>query len=68
MILIDFIDMKKREHTAQVAEALRACLREDPVKADFVDFTKLGLAELTRKRKRHGHWWSNSGKRMHDNL
>ena len=51
MILIDFIDMKKREHTAQVAEALRACLREDPVKADFVDFTKLGLAELTRKKE-----------------
>lgn len=51
IILIDFIDMKKQAHTAQVAEALRGCLKEDPVKADFVDFTKLGLAELTRKKE-----------------
>lgn len=50
ILLIDFIDMKDPDHTRELASYLRECLKTDPVKADFVDFTKLGLAEITRKK------------------
>lgn len=50
MILVDFINMKDREHTKKLAEALRQETRKDQVTTRFVDLTKLGLAELTRKK------------------
>ena len=52
IILIDFIDMKDPDHITELISILKTHLRQDPVKTDFVDFTKLGLAEITRKKVR----------------
>ncbi len=52
IILIDFIDMALEESRQKLIRTLKDALREDPVKADFVDITKLGLAEITRKKVR----------------
>lgn len=51
IILIDFIDMKKREHNLKLLEFLRAKLAEDQTKTVLVDMTKLGLVEITRMKK-----------------
>lgn len=51
IILVDFIDMKKKENIDALTKHLRKLLAEDPVKAVFVDFTKLGIAEITRARQ-----------------
>ena len=52
IILIDFIDMALEESRQKLIRTLKDALREDPVKADFVGITKLGLAEITRKKVR----------------
>lgn len=52
IILVDFIDMKDREHIDALIAKLRECLKRDPVKATYVDYTKLGLVEITRARNR----------------
>jgi len=49
MILIDFINMNP-EHTEELANILRTLCAKDPVPTSFVDFTELGIAELTRKK------------------
>lgn len=51
IILIDFIDMKKREHNLKLLEFLREKLAEDQTKTVLVDMTKLGLVEITRMKK-----------------
>lgn len=50
MILIDFISMEKKESIDRLISILIEELKKDPVKADFVDITKLGIIELTRKK------------------
>ncbi|MBP3476503.1 MAG: ribonuclease E/G [Lachnospiraceae bacterium] len=50
MILVDFINMKKKEHETQLIEYMRSLLKKDTVKANVVDMTGLGLLELTRKK------------------
>ncbi len=50
MILIDFISMEKKESIDRLISVLIEELKKDPVKADFVDITKLGIIELTRKK------------------
>lgn len=50
MILIDFINMKQKEHELQLMEYMRKLLRQDPVTANVVDMTGLGLMELTRRK------------------
>jgi ribonuclease G len=50
MILIDFINMKKKEQEEQVIEYMRSLLRKDTVRAGVVDMTGLGLLELTRQK------------------
>ncbi|MCD7725965.1 MAG: ribonuclease E/G [Clostridiales bacterium] len=50
MILVDFINMERREHEAQLVEYMRSLLKKDAVKAHVVDMTGLGLLELTRKK------------------
>lgn len=50
MVLIDFINMKDREHIKKLLSALKEETAKDSVTTCFVDFTKLGLAELTRKK------------------
>ena len=50
IIIIDFINMKKDKDVEELESCLKDKLKEDPIECDFVDFTKLGLAELTRKK------------------
>ena len=51
IIIVDFIDMRSDENRDRLISRMRELLKEDPVKAMYVDFTKLGLMELTRKKQ-----------------
>lgn len=51
MIMIDFINMDSKKDYKELEIVIKSKLLLDPVKADFVDFTKLGIAELTRAKK-----------------
>ena len=50
IIIVDFINLKSKEAEALLVKEFRAALKNDPVKTDIVDITKLGLVELTRKK------------------
>lgn len=50
MIIIDFINLKSKEQKNALIHVLREELKNDPVPAKFIDITKLGLVELTRKK------------------
>lgn len=50
IIMIDFINMKSCEDIYKIRDVLVSELSNDPVPAKFVDITKLGLIELTRKK------------------
>ncbi len=50
MILVDFINMKDREHEKELMEALKREAAKDSVTTRFIDLTRLGLAEITRKK------------------
>ena len=50
-ILIDFAGLKPAAR-AKLAEPLRAALTNDPLRPDFLGFSHLGLAEITRRRIR----------------
>lgn len=50
MILIDFINMKSKEHMDELVAVLKEQLKKDHVPCNFLDVTKLGLVELTRKK------------------
>ncbi len=52
MILVDFINMNDPEHVERLLDALRDLVKKDPVKANVIDMTALGLVEITRKKKR----------------
>ena len=51
IIVVDFIDMRRKDHIRQVTEKLEEELNKDRVPADFIDMTALGLVEITRKRE-----------------
>jgi len=51
MIIIDFIDMGQDQNRAAVMEALVQAVKSDRSKTIVVGWTKLGLLEMTRKRK-----------------
>lgn len=51
MIIVDFIDMSKEENRAAITEALTQAVRSDRSKTIIAGWTKLGLLEMTRKRK-----------------
>ncbi|MBD5458840.1 MAG: ribonuclease E/G [Lachnospiraceae bacterium] len=51
MILVDFINMQKKEHNERLTESMKALLAKDSVPAYVVDITGLGLMEITRKKK-----------------
>lgn len=50
MIIIDFINMKSKKQMQEVTDVLKEALKNDPIPADFIDVTKLGLVEVTRKK------------------
>ncbi|MBQ4452940.1 MAG: ribonuclease E/G [Clostridia bacterium] len=51
IVIVDFIDMKTEEGKTLLMEAMRTYAKEDSNRTKVVDFTALGLMELTRKRK-----------------
>ena len=50
IILVDFINLKSREKEVALLEHMRRLLKRDPVHANALDMTALGLMELTRKK------------------
>ena len=54
--LVDFINMDTKEAEEVLSHALKRYLAKDTVPAVFVDFTKLGLAEITRKKVKKPLW------------
>ena len=50
MIIIDFINMKSKEHMDELVAVLKEQIKKDTVTCTFMDVTKLGLVELTRKK------------------
>lgn len=49
-ILIDFLPLKERAQGARLLDALRKAVKGDPCEVHVLGLTKLGLAELTRRR------------------
>lgn len=52
IIIIDFINMKQPESMMKIQKIIEQELQKDSVPAAFVDITRLGLVELTRKKIR----------------
>lgn len=50
IILIDFINLSEPQNMELLIEEVKLLLKEDSVQAEFVDITKLGLMEITRKK------------------
>ncbi len=50
MIIIDFINMKKQTEIEHLISFIKAHIKANDSKCDFIDITKLGLIELTRKK------------------
>ncbi len=51
IIVVDFVDMANEKDRERVIEVLKEELKKDRVPADFIDITKLGLVEITRKKE-----------------
>ena len=51
IIIIDFINFAKKDDDAELIEHIAAKAKTDPIKTDYAGMTRLGLAELTRKKK-----------------
>lgn len=49
IIIIDYIDMEDERDKEQVREFIVECLKKDRSKVQVMEFTKLGLLEITRK-------------------
>lgn len=52
LVVIDFIDMKDKNHTREVERVLRDELKKDRAKIDLSHVSKFGLLELSRQRLR----------------
>ena len=50
IIIIDYIDMEEEKTKEEVLETLKEKLKEDRAKTQIMQFTKLNLLEMTRKR------------------
>ncbi len=50
MIIIDFINMKSQNYIGDLTSFLKELIKKDSVPCTFIDVTKLGLVELTRKK------------------
>ena len=51
MILVDFINLTDAEHRTELLNVMKKELRADPLRAEAVDITKLGIMEIVRARK-----------------
>ena len=52
IIIVDFINMPKKEHQEELMEVFRQYLSKDPIKTVLEGISKLNLVELTRKKVR----------------
>ncbi|MDQ6973725.1 MAG: Rne/Rng family ribonuclease, partial [Mariprofundaceae bacterium] len=52
IIVIDFIDMQEDENKTRLLEVLDEALKRDKTKTHVVQYSALGLVEMTRKRTR----------------
>lgn len=50
IIIVDFINLESQENRIKLIDHISEELKKDSVPAFFIDFTKLGLAEITRKK------------------
>jgi ribonuclease G len=50
IIIVDFINLSSDEQQRELVSVIRQELKKDVVPAQFVDLTKLGLVEITRKK------------------
>jgi ribonuclease G len=53
IIIVDFIDMERRESREMVFQALMDVLKKDRIKTFVYPISELGLVQITRKRTRH---------------
>jgi ribonuclease G len=51
LLVVDFLGMKKPAHRDAVLKALCEGVADDPCSPQVVGFTKMGLVEITRKRR-----------------
>lgn len=51
IILVDFINMRKKEENLHLLSLLRDACSKDPVPVSVVDMTPLGLVEITRRKE-----------------
>ena len=52
LLVVDFVPMRRHQHGAEMLVALRAAVAEDPCSTHVFGFTRLGLVEMTRRRRR----------------
>ena len=52
IIVVDFINLVSEAAREELVRAFRAALKSDPIPAQLIDITKLGLVEVTRKKVR----------------
>lgn len=52
IILVDFINLERKEHQEELLNVFKKYLRRDPVQTVLVDMTKLNIVEVTRKKVR----------------
>ncbi len=50
IIIIDFINMKSKEHEGELLNYLKGLTAKDPIMTKVIDMTPLGLVEITRKK------------------
>lgn len=50
IIIVDFINMEDEHYKIELIQELKRLLKKDPVLCNYVDMTKLGLVEITRKK------------------
>ncbi|MDD6193652.1 MAG: ribonuclease E/G [Lachnospiraceae bacterium] len=51
MVVVDFINMAEAQSREQILSLLRSACKNDYVKVSVLDYTKLGLVEITREKK-----------------
>jgi ribonuclease G len=52
IIIIDFIDMRNREHRQQLIKAMRQFMKKDRAQHTILPLSKFGLMQITRQRVR----------------
>lgn len=51
LIIIDFVSMRRRQDMSKIVDELKKACQHDPVGAQIVGSTNLGLVEMTRRRQ-----------------